>query len=119
MCCGQKRTELKNSQTQRILQGSVQYARSSQGQSDRDQSPGNQPATPSAVYPLVNSQTPGVQGHATPRDSISVRYQENSAIRVRGSVTGNYYEFSASRAIQPVDARDATSLLNTRFFRRA
>jgi len=102
MCCGQKRTELKNSQTQRIMQGGAQYARNNPGQS-----PGNQPATP------------GVQGQATPRDSISVRYQENSAIRVRGSVTGIYYEFSASRAIQPVDARDATSLLNTRFFRRA
>ena len=114
MCCGQKRTELKNSQTQRIMQGGAQYARNNPGQS-----PGNQPATPSAVYPLINPQTPGVQGQATPRDSISVRYQENSAIRVRGSVTGIYYEFSASRAIQPVDARDATSLLNTRFFRRA
>jgi hypothetical protein len=96
------------------MQHGAQYARNSQGQSPR-----NQPATPSAVYPLVNPQTPGVQGQATPRDSISVRYQENSAIRVRGSVTGIYYEFSASRAIQSVDARDATSLLNTRFFRRA
>jgi hypothetical protein len=47
MCCGQKRTELKNSQTQRIVQGGAQYARNNQGQS-----PGNQPATPSAVYPL-------------------------------------------------------------------
>jgi hypothetical protein len=54
-----------------------------------------------------------------PHASIGLRYQENSPIRVRGSVTGIYYEFSGSRAVQPVDARDASSLLNTRFFRRA
>ncbi len=51
MCCGQKRTELRNSQPQRIMQSGAQYARSNQNQSDRDQSPGNQPATPSSGLP--------------------------------------------------------------------
>jgi hypothetical protein len=51
--------------------------------------------------------------------SISVRYLENSPIRVRGLVSGWWYEFSGSNVIQQVDARDAASLLNTRFFRRA
>jgi hypothetical protein len=61
-----------------------------------------------------------IEGNTTPpSDNFGGYCMTNSAIRVRGSVTGNYYEFSASRAIQPVDARDATSLLNTRFFRRA
>jgi hypothetical protein len=48
-----------------------------------------------------------------------VRYLETSPIRVRGLATGRSYEFSGSRPIQQVDARDASSLLNTRFFRRA
>jgi hypothetical protein len=54
-----------------------------------------------------------------PHASISVRYLENSPIRVRGLVSGMSYEFSGSHPVQQVDARDASSLLNTRFFRRA
>jgi hypothetical protein len=50
---------------------------------------------------------------------ISVRYVENSPIRVRGLVSGMSYEFSGSRPVQQVDSRDAASLLNTRLFRRA
>jgi len=56
---------------------------------------------------------------SAPHSSISVRYLEKSPIRVRGLVSGMSYEFSGSRPVQPVDARDALSLLNTRFFRRA
>jgi hypothetical protein len=55
----------------------------------------------------------------TTPSSINVRYLEKSPIRVRGSVSGKFYEFSGFRAEQQVDARDAGSLLNTRFFRRA
>jgi hypothetical protein len=54
-----------------------------------------------------------------PLASVSITYQENSPIRVRGPVSGRFYEFSGSRPVQQVDARDASSLLNTRFFRRA
>lgn len=54
-----------------------------------------------------------------PYSSISVRYRENSPIRVRGTVSGRHYVFSNSRPVQLVDARDAASLLSTRFFRRA
>lgn len=50
---------------------------------------------------------------------MKVRYLENSPIRVRGLVSGMSYEFSGSQPVQTVDARDASSLLNTRFFRRA
>jgi len=55
----------------------------------------------------------------TAPSSINVRYLEKSPIRVRGSVSGMFYEFSGPRAVQQVDARDAASLLNTRFFRCA
>jgi hypothetical protein len=71
-----------------------------------------------------NMQTQSVQHQAQAlthalHSATSVRYLENSPIRVRGSVSGIYYEFSGSRPVQLVDARDASSLLNTRFFRRS
>ena len=56
---------------------------------------------------------------STPHSWVSVRYLEKSPIRVRGLVSGLWYGFSGSHAVQRVDARDASSLLNTRFFRRA
>jgi hypothetical protein len=33
-------------------------------------------------------------------------------------MTGRSYEFSAAQPVQSVDASDAASLLNTRYFRR-
>jgi hypothetical protein len=63
---------------------------------------------------VVNRTTPVASHYA----QVSVRYLENSPIRVRGPVTGQQYEFSGSRPVQPVDARDASLLLQTRFFRR-
>jgi hypothetical protein len=97
MCCGQKRTEFRNSQMQR--------------------------RTPQHVPGNSRPQTGSVQLHATttstPPASISLRYLDNLPIRVRGLVSGTSYEFSNSRPVQPVDSRDASSLLNTRFFRRA
>ncbi|MEO7144136.1 MAG: hypothetical protein ABI165_11625 [Bryobacteraceae bacterium] len=48
--------------------------------------------------------------------SLKVRYLAKSPIRVRGPVTGTEYEFSAANTDRLVDARDADSLLRTRFF---
>lgn len=53
------------------------------------------------------------------RGSVLIRYIEDVAIRVQGPETGRSYEFSGNRPVQPVDARDAVALLNTRHFRRA
>lgn len=50
--------------------------------------------------------------------SVVIRYLETSPIRVKGLITGRVYEFSGRQAVQSLDARDASSLLNTRFFRR-
>jgi hypothetical protein len=50
--------------------------------------------------------------------SVSVRYVEQPAITVRGPATGRLYTFSGTNPFQSVDARDASALLNTRFFRR-
>ena len=124
MCCGQKRSELRNSQAQRTARTVPQYVSgNSRAQIVRAQ-PSAPPATQAASpYRPVNPQTRSIQPQAatpssTPHASISVRYLENSPIRVRGLVSGMCYEFSGSRAVQQVDARDASSLLNTRFFRR-
>ena len=50
--------------------------------------------------------------------SVAMHYTERSPIRVRGNVTGRQYEFSSTQPVQTVDARDASSLLQSRFFRR-
>lgn len=52
-----------------------------------------------------------------PHFSVNLRYVEAAPIRVRGSVSGRLYEFSGAHPVQPVDARDATHLLQTKFFR--
>ena len=127
MCCGQKRSAQQNSQAQRTARSVPQYHRAnSRAQALRTQ-PATVPATPTASpYQHANLQTRSTQPQApnpapisSSRSSISVRYLEKSPIRVRGLVSGIGYEFSASRPVQQVDARDASSLLNTRFFRRA
>jgi len=125
MCCGQKHSELRNSQAQRTARSVPQYVSgNSHAQAVRTQ-PSAPPAMQTVLpHPPVNTQIRGVQPRApTPisvaQSSISLRYLENSPIRVRGSVSGKYQEFSGSHPVQLVDARDASSLLNTRFFRRA
>lgn len=126
MCCGQNRTALRNSQAQRTTPTSArQYtAGNSPAPAVRTQPP-MQPAARTAppvtpAYPQTQGVQPQVPAPAsTPQSGVSVRYLETSPIRVRGLVSGMTYEFSDSDPVQQVDARDATSLLNTRFFRRA
>jgi hypothetical protein len=125
MCCGQKRSELGNSQAQMMVRTVPQYPSGNK----QVQGVRTQPLSPPAVqtispHRVVNTQVRSVLHKAlTPisvaQPSTRVRYLENSPIRVRGPVSGTYYEFSGSRPVQLVTARDASSLLNTRFFRRA
>jgi len=124
MCCGQKRAEMRNSQAQRTTPSVPQRTpANSRAQAVRAQPspPAMQTASPP---PRVNPQIRSVQPQAPmpismTHSSISVRYLENSPIRVRGLVSGISYEFSGTAPIQQVDARDASSLLTTRFFRCA
>jgi hypothetical protein len=111
MCCGQKRTELRNSQASRTARSVPHYVSvNSRAQAVRTQPPDPQKqSTPPQPETTVS----------TPHAPTSVRYLENPPIRVRGLVSGMSYEFSGSRPVQQVDSRDAPSLLNTRFFRRA
>jgi hypothetical protein len=125
MCCGQKRSELRNSQVQSTARSPSQLAPGN----SRAQVVRTQPSTPLAMRAVSprESTSPPIRSvwpqaptpTSVPQSSISVRYLENSPIRVRGCVSGISYEFSGSHAVQLVDARDASSLLNTRFFRRA
>ena len=121
MCCGQKRSELRNSQAQRVPQHTFSNR---PAQTIRTQ-PSVTPATPRAAqYQPDGPQTRSVPPEApapvsVPQSSVSVRYLETSPIQVRGLVSGMSYAFSPSQPVQQVDARDASSLVNTRFFRRA
>jgi hypothetical protein len=125
MCCGQKRAELRNNQTRRMAQSGPPYVSGNR----QPQTPPTQPSTPSPMrtaspHSPVSVQTRTVQPQASTatsmqHSSISIRYLETSPVRVCGSVSGMFYEFSGSHPIQQVETRDASSLLNTRFFRRA
>ena len=122
MCCGQKRTELRNNRMNWTKPSTPPYGTGN----SRTQAVRTQLSALSAMrtVPPANTQIRSVQPHAatatsTQLSSISVRYLENSPIRVRGLVSGGWYEFSGSHPVQLVDAKDSSSLLNTRFFRRA
>jgi hypothetical protein len=46
-----------------------------------------------------------------------LKYYGYASISVRGPVSGQLYQFSRQQPVQPVDARDAASILKTRLFR--
>ena len=104
MCCGQKRATIVQDNANQTTLKSHYMA----------------PPAPAAAPP-VNRFAPKASP-AQPTvgwSSVGLRYLEKSPIRVRGPVTGTQYEFSAANAVRSVDARDAESLLSTRFFARA
>jgi hypothetical protein len=107
MCCGQKRSQLAISQPV-IRTRPIPV-------SPPAPIPRNQ-VFPRAATLAVTTVPASVSGA---RCSIAVRYVESAPVRVLGLATGRRYEFSGSQAVQEVDARDAASLLSTRFFRRA
>ncbi len=125
MCCGQKRSELWNSQAQRMAPSVPQHTFSNSPVQTVRTQPSVPAATPRAAqyqpaHPQTRSVSPLAQTPVSmPQSSVSVRYLETSPIQVRGLVSGMSYAFSGSQPVQQVDARDASSLLNTRFFRRA
>lgn len=124
MCCGQKRSQLKSNYTTTTAQKTPQSVSGTQsiGGSRLPQPVGARPSAEQRRQIVSTYQTARRQRQistTTPPSSINVRYLETSPIRVRGSVSGMIYEFSGPRAVQQVDARDASSLLKTRFFRPA
>jgi hypothetical protein len=125
MCCGQKRTELSNSQSQSVAR-SVPRTFSGNRPAPAVRTQPSAPPPPPAVFThqpayILGQRIPPqtVPRASTQQHSIRMRYVETSPIRVRGLVSGTSYEFSGTAPIQEVDVRDAASLLNTRFFRHA
>lgn len=94
MCCGQKRSALRNAP-------------------NSPRAP-RQTLAPAATPALATAPAPAPSRNS----SVALRYLESSPIRVRGPVTGQPYDFSGSHPVQAVDSRDATALLRTRFFRQ-
>ncbi len=105
MCCGQKRSELRNTQAP------TRAASVPPRISDR--------AARTAYTQTRSIEPRATSANSSPSSWTKVRYLETSPIRVRGPVSGNRYEFSGTQPVQQVDSRDASALLNTRFFQRA
>lgn len=106
MCCGQKRSHIQNHLPQRRYTLASRQPVALPGTRAASPQPRVQPAT--QVAQAVNAQ----------ENSILLSYLETAPVRVRGLATGRTYEFSGSHPVQNVDVRDASSLLNTRFFKR-
>jgi hypothetical protein len=110
MCCGNKRSQLQNGPAQKPLRSP--HVPFHQGRVVRTQP--SLSRAPSPERPTV-----AAQAAVDRQTSVQIYYLETSPVRVQGLSTGCSYEFSGSQPVQSVDARDASSLLNTRFFRRA
>lgn len=120
MCCGQKRSTLTNTRSPARAR-SVSQSLPANWQGPRTQ-PLSLPQTgATSAYVGISPSSSGVQFPTalTAQDSIAIRYLETDSVRVQGLASGRRYEFSPARSVQQVDARDASSLLNTRFFTRA
>src|SRR5215469_6489481 len=101
MCCSNKRATLMREATKQTTLKSNSIA---------TPSPAAATSVPNPVQNVRPAQPPGGGS------SVGLRYLEKSPIRVRGPATGRQYEFSAANPIRLIDARDAESLLRTRFF---
>ena len=98
MCCGQGRAQLRTATQARTPSSSV---------------------TRAARVPERVAAHSVPSGASVDTSAVSIRYIDKTSVRVQGLHTGRSYEFSVERPTQDVDARDAASLLNTRYFRRA
>jgi len=49
---------------------------------------------------------------------VNLYYFGRTNVQLRGAISGQTYQFSRSAPVQPVDARDVFSMLQTRLFRR-
>ena len=126
MCCGSKRMQLKNAQARDASAGISRSATPQRGvETLRPPIAARNGAALDPAPIRAQAHTPdrrlSAMVEAAPDDStsIDITYLENSPIRVQGLATGRSYEFSAAQRVQEVDARDASALTGTRFFRRA
>lgn len=140
MCCGQKRAQLTTSMAKPsprtagtpVPQPRPQTHNQTWNQTRNqlgNQAPNKMPIPPASFRPasgaaprhatpqhLPFSETTTPTDSADPR--VLVRYLEVSPVLLRGVITGQVYRFSAAQPLQPVDPRDASAILQSRFFRR-
>ena len=107
-CCGQNRAALIGTESSRP---SFQP-----GESRLKAAAASVPA-PAHSPPTAKSSVPSAPRTATDfARSVLVRYLARSPVLVHGPVSGRAYQFSATRPVQPVDARDLPALLNSQCF---
>jgi hypothetical protein len=99
-CCGQKRTALAEA---------AGLSRASPMPTAARPAP---PATGQGARALPSSASSSMGA------MVTLRYLEQSPIRVRGPSSGRLYEFSGNGHSQAVERRDAEALLQTPFFRQ-
>jgi hypothetical protein len=100
-CCGQKRAALRRTPPPAVTRRSWNLPTAR--------------AQPPMARQQVTVHTQSAQPLAT-RSSVALRYTQASPILVRGPASGRQYQFSGSKPVQAVDARDAAALLRTGFF---
>jgi hypothetical protein len=108
MCCGSRRSAWRNASAAPGPPSTTSSVRT--GVSRRAHTPdtGGNPAATTAATPA--------QG---PFPSVTLHYTGSSAIRVRGPITGQPYDFSGSQPFQAVDVRDAAVLARNDSFRKS
>ncbi|MGP8252065.1 MAG: hypothetical protein ACLQHF_08530 [Terracidiphilus sp.] len=50
---------------------------------------------------------------------VAIHYLESSPVAVRGAASGRMYRFSSALPVQQVESRDVSTMLSSRFFKRA
>jgi|HubBroStandDraft_4_1064222.scaffolds.fasta_scaffold168199_2 hypothetical protein len=100
MCCGNKRSALRQTSTRLSVRASAP------------------PVPPRVETPKRVMPAPSIPARG-PANSMLLRYKDNSAIRVRGPVTGRLYDFSIVEPTQPVDPGDAAILTRSGVFFQA
>lgn len=102
MCCGSRRSAWRSAATAPASASGRQGASGAPAPTGSGLAPRHVPSTVRGPFP-----------------SVFLDCLEDAAIRVRGPVTGQRYDFSPSRRSQAVDARDAAVLSRSSSFRRS
>ncbi len=108
MCCGSKRRAWINTSTPaRAASATSPVSQSTSNRTHIPATPGLNPATTTASRSGVRTSLPPTPQHL-----------ETSTMRVRGPVTGRWYDFSGARPPQAMDPRDGAVLMRSGLFRR-
>ncbi len=68
---------------------------------------------------LAQARSGGQQGPAVAGPSVRIAFTQPTSVFIRGPATGRHYQFHPEAQTQPVDPRDAATLLRSGYFRLA